>query len=101
MPDGSRIIGVARSQLSPADYVAQVEAGLPPPSPQGRASTRSLGALRRAASPTSPPTPRSTNGWDQLAARLGGRDEVVRVFYLATSPELFGPICERLRASAW
>eukprot|EP01037_Dinobryon_pediforme_P002651 gene2651-2690_t len=34
-------------------------------------------------------------GWDTLARALGDSPSI-RVFYLATAPELFGPICENL-----
>ncbi len=39
-------------------------------------------------------------GWPELAAALAGQPGRIRVFYLATAPELFGPICERLSANA-
>jgi glucose-6-phosphate 1-dehydrogenase len=35
-------------------------------------------------------------GWPDLAARLAEQPNRIRLFYLATGPELFGPICERL-----
>jgi glucose-6-phosphate 1-dehydrogenase len=35
-------------------------------------------------------------GWPELAARLDEVDDHIRVFYLATAPDLFGPICTRL-----
>ena len=35
-------------------------------------------------------------GWRELAKKLEGGEERVRAFYLATSPELFGPIAEQL-----
>ena len=35
-------------------------------------------------------------GWRELAEKLEGGEERVRAFYLATSPELFGPIAEQL-----
>ena len=35
-------------------------------------------------------------GWPELARRLADRPDHIRVFYLATAPELFGPICDRL-----
>jgi glucose-6-phosphate 1-dehydrogenase len=35
-------------------------------------------------------------GWDRLAAALGEADGRVRVFYLATSPQFYGPIARRL-----
>jgi glucose-6-phosphate 1-dehydrogenase len=36
------------------------------------------------------------DGWLALEKELADRMDVVRVFYLAVGPELFGPICERL-----
>ena len=93
----SRIIGVSRSQLTPADYKAKAEQALRRYLHKDEFDEKTwerFGARIDyvAADAT------STNGWGQLQERLGGRDEVVRVFYLATSPELFGPISERLRA---
>ncbi|WP_417770097.1 glucose-6-phosphate dehydrogenase [Stappia sp.] len=38
-------------------------------------------------------------GWPELARALDGREEVVRAFYLAVSPDFFGPICERIGAN--
>jgi hypothetical protein len=35
-------------------------------------------------------------GWDQLATLLADRPEQIRVFYLATAPDLFGEICRNL-----
>lgn len=35
-------------------------------------------------------------GWVDLAAALGPYEERIQVYYLATAPHLFGPICERL-----
>ncbi len=40
---------------------------------------------------------RPDGGWEGLAARLD--PERVRVFYLATSPDLYGPICRNLAAA--
>jgi glucose-6-phosphate 1-dehydrogenase len=38
-------------------------------------------------------------GWAEFAASLKQRNGNVRVFYLATAPDLFATICERLRAA--
>ena len=35
-------------------------------------------------------------GWDELAIELNDQPDRVRAFYLATAPELFGPICNVL-----
>ena len=36
-------------------------------------------------------------GWPELSAALNAYSDRIIVFYLATSPELFGPICERIK----
>ena len=38
-------------------------------------------------------------GWQEFGAALQQRNGNVRVFYLATAPDLFATICERLRAA--
>jgi glucose-6-phosphate 1-dehydrogenase len=37
-----------------------------------------------------------TDGWPALAEKLSDAPERIRVFYLATAPDLFGPICEQI-----
>ena len=39
-----------------------------------------------------------TGSWDELAVQLSGREDVIRVFYLAVSPNLFGVIARHIRA---
>jgi glucose-6-phosphate 1-dehydrogenase len=38
------------------------------------------------------------DGWDRLISILAERTDCVRAFYLATSPDLYGPICRNLGA---
>jgi len=38
----------------------------------------------------------SDAGWDALAERLNALPDLIKVFYLATAPAHFGPICARL-----
>ena len=92
-----------RSQLTHADYVAQVEAACRRYLQQGRVrrdGARSVSApadhLRRRS------TPPRRNGWAELrrARWAAGTRTGPRLFYLATSPDLFGPICERLPVPA-
>ncbi|MGD9511150.1 MAG: glucose-6-phosphate dehydrogenase [Geminicoccaceae bacterium] len=92
MPEGSRIVGVARSRLSTEDYVAQVEAACRQhigdafdPEVFGRLAQRITYVPLDAA---------SREHWADLAHILAGAEDRPRLFYLATSPELFGPICE-------
>ncbi|MDQ2695829.1 MAG: glucose-6-phosphate dehydrogenase [Pseudomonadota bacterium] len=94
LPAEGRIIGAARSPMDRADYLAFVEAGL----------------RRRLADAFDP------NAWEcfarrldyvplemteaadyrRLAEALRGTESHVRVFYLATLPDLYAAICEHL-----
>ena len=92
MPEGSRIIGVARSHLATPDYVVQVEAACREhvgeafdPAVFARLAQRiTFVALDVSA----------REHWAELAQVLAGAEDRARPFYLATSPDLFGPICE-------
>lgn len=94
LPPSCRIIGAARTEQTREAYLAQVEAALgqfvgEKRDPQvlerflGRIDYAHVDAL-------------GEGGWDDLAARLSQAPERIRVCYLATSPDLFGPICQQL-----
>lgn len=102
IPPDARIIGVSRRDIGREAYVAQVEAGL----------ARHLGADAVDAATWSRFHARLYHqtvdaagdaGWDGLAALLadhpGAGPDRIRVFYLATAPDLFGPVCTRLRGA--
>ncbi len=42
-------------------------------------------------------TVRSSDGWEQLDSLLEGEPDRIRVFYLATSPDLYGAVCKNLQ----
>jgi glucose-6-phosphate 1-dehydrogenase len=93
MPENSRIVAVARSDLTTEAYLAQAEAACRrhidgqsfEPEVFARFARRlayvRLDAARR-------------ERWDGLAAALAGGEDRPRLFDLATSPDLFGPICQ-------
>ena len=90
MPDGSRIVGCARRELTAEQYVAQIEAAC---------RTHVAGAFepevfaRLARRIDYVPLDAAGDGnWAGLAAALAGGEDRARLFYLATSPDLFGPI---------
>lgn len=95
VPPGSRLIGVARDALADADYHARVREalikslgnGLPEEAVHGFLGLIGYHALDA----------RKDEGWDEFAASMHALHDRVCVFYLATSPEIFVPICERLR----
>jgi len=96
IPAGSRVIGVARDALSDAEYRSRVRPAIEKDAGWSAESKlaadefvdfvgyRALDATR-------------AEGWAELAALLGSTGDRVRVFYLATGPDLFAGICGKLK----
>jgi glucose-6-phosphate 1-dehydrogenase len=96
IPPGSRVIAAARSDLTDEAYRNRAEQALRQHVAADLDSDvlhRFLGMLTYA-----PVDGAGEAGWADLAGTLQGRPEQVRPFYLATSPELYGPICHNLAA---
>ncbi len=94
IPSDSRIIAVARSDLSIESYRGRAKKALrqyvEPDNLKGDAETgfqKMLHYVRLDAAA-------EKQDWSELQAMLA--PDRVRVFYLATSPDLFGPICDNL-----
>jgi glucose-6-phosphate 1-dehydrogenase len=97
LPPDSRIIGLSRGELSCETYAALIEEAVRdhvrPEYVDDERVGRFLGRLDHVTLDAG-----GARGWDDLVARLAGQDERVRVFYLATAPDLFGPVCRQLGA---
>ncbi|HYD99458.1 MAG TPA: glucose-6-phosphate dehydrogenase [Alphaproteobacteria bacterium] len=96
LPEDGRILAVSRKPLTNEDYRAAVEQALHTHlheelDPEIWARFRNR--LEHVAVDAT-----GSDGWGDLAGRLGDTDKI-RVFYLATSPSLFGPISQRLKAN--
>lgn len=96
IPPETRIIGLARGKMSTkawrdmareaiADHVEEADVEKP-------VVERFIARLTYVAVDALGET-----GWAELSALLAAAPERVRVFYLATSPDLFGDICRRLK----
>ena len=98
IPPESRIIGVSRGDLGRDGYAAEIEAVLREHLPETALDpdclTRFRGRLDHVALDAV-----GARGWPELAAKLEGASERVRVFYLATAPDLFGRICRNIGAA--
>jgi glucose-6-phosphate 1-dehydrogenase len=93
MPQGSRIIGAARADLTEPAFRAQVQAAIAEFVPGGRQDPAVIAAfLDRLTYVAIDAT--GTSGWAQLKALM--RDGVVRAFYFSVAPSLFGDIAQRL-----
>ena len=96
LPEQARIIGASRRSVSRSDFQAFAREALADHvADKDRDATvleRFLDRLDYLSVDA-----REDGGWDELARRLEQRDDI-RVFYLATTPELFSPVAERLGA---
>ncbi|MFC3127609.1 glucose-6-phosphate dehydrogenase [Pseudoroseomonas globiformis] len=94
-PDSSRIIAVARTELDTEGYRKRAEAALrqhvDAASLDEDMLTAFLDLLRYHLVDAL-----GEQGWPELVASLNERPDQVRAYYLATSPDLYGTICQRL-----
>ncbi len=95
LPSDARIVGVARRPLDDDAFRALAHTALADAigafSPGADDVARFLGRLHYVAA-----DPAADDGWRRLAELLQASGDRTRVFYLATAPELFGPLCARL-----
>ncbi len=95
MPAESRIIGISRRDYSKESYAALIEQAIrehvDPAQIDEHHLARFLGRLEHVTLDAT-----GKGGWEDLRGLLTGRDDRVRVFYLATAPRLFGDICRRI-----
>jgi glucose-6-phosphate 1-dehydrogenase len=91
--DPTRIIGVSRRDMSRAEFQKTVRNALESHKEgDGQALERFLKRIDHLALDVT-----GEKGWDELKILMGA-DERVRAYYLATSPDLFGPIARRIGA---
>ncbi len=95
IPEDSRIIAISRSDLDRDVYAGQIKDALREHVEEDLTDedvlTRFLGRLDHVTLDI-----RDDAGWSELAKRLEGHGDRIRVFYLATAPGLFGEICEKI-----
>ena len=92
---GSRLIGVARDSLSEGDYRERVREAVLKAVGEQEAAPSLAGFLELVSYHAL--DARKDPGWSEFAAAMQPSPDRVCVFYLATSPEIFIAICERLR----
>jgi glucose-6-phosphate 1-dehydrogenase len=95
LPDEAVIIGAARAHLDDAGFVAQARQAIleyvPETERDDDVLARFLARIRYVSVDAT-----GDAGWAALKARVDETPDQVTVFYLATGPALFGPICEHL-----
>ncbi|MGI9389150.1 MAG: glucose-6-phosphate dehydrogenase, partial [Boseongicola sp.] len=93
IPDGSRIIGTARTQQTQDEFRSRVNEWLIEFAPNQDAETvrKFLSTLDYISADAT-----SDAGWKAVASRLGAANERVRAFYLSVAPRFFAPTAERI-----
>ena len=98
LPESGRIIATARNSYSRDEYLALVERQIDAFIPAGERSGPEWSAFLKRLDYVAVDASEA-GGFARLAESLGNQAERVRVFYLATAPTLFGPICDHLNQS--
>ncbi len=96
IPDQSRIVAVSRSEIGREGYLGEVEEALGRYVPEAERDPETLARFLRRLDHVALDAI-GDDGWGDLKAKVEATPNTIRVFYLATSPGLFGPICERLQ----
>ncbi len=97
MPAGARVFGAARSDLDDAAFRDRAAHALAAYVPEQAREPATVDRFLAALSYVRLDAARPDGGWEGLAALLD--PERVRVFYLATAPDLYGPICRNIAAA--
>ncbi len=97
MPADSRVIGAARSDLSDDDFRRHAAEALEKHVPKKDRDPEIIEKFCKQLEYASLDAAKD-DGWDALRDKLLESADRVRMFYLATSPDLYGPFCQRLKA---
>ena len=98
IPPGSRIVGAARSKLSDDDFRARADEAVHTFAPADTVEDATLAGFK-ALLRYVPMDGSQADSWTPLKELLEGEPGRVRVFYLATSPDLYGAVCHNLGAA--
>ena len=95
IPQGARIIGVSRRAMSDDELRTFAKKALEKYVPEKERTAADVEAFVKRLSYVALDATQD-KGWEALAKALKPGEDHIRVFYLATTPDLFGPICGRL-----
>ena len=98
IPSEARIIAVARSPLSDDDYRGRIAKALKDHVAASDLDAALAGHFCERLFYAQLDASQAT-GWQGLKDILGANPDRVRVFYMATSPDLYGPVCQNLQSN--
>ncbi|MCC5991012.1 MAG: glucose-6-phosphate dehydrogenase [Rhodobacteraceae bacterium] len=97
IPEGSTIIGAARSDVTLDEFLSTTKSALQKYLPAKELDSDKVAGFL-AMLDYVPIDARGTDGWQELAARM--RTDKVRAFYFSVAPALFGDLAQRLHDHA-
>jgi glucose-6-phosphate 1-dehydrogenase len=97
LPDGARIIGVSRRKLPDDEFREFARKAIEEHTAEVERKPEVIERFLTRLSYVTLDISRD-EGWEALGKVLESGQERIRIFYLATSPDLFGPVAERLGA---
>ncbi|WP_342358911.1 glucose-6-phosphate dehydrogenase [Terrarubrum flagellatum] len=95
IPESSRVIGASRKPMSDADFRAFAKSAIEEHVPDKERTPESVEHFIQRLAYVAVDA-MSDGGWSDLKALIEKARGHIRVYYLATGPDLFGPICDRL-----
>ncbi|SHG77560.1 glucose-6-phosphate 1-dehydrogenase [Cognatiyoonia sediminum] len=95
MPEDSRIIGAARSDIDSAGYRVMIKEAIAEFGGEEKSETKAIAKFLDRLEYV-PVDARGEGGWSELAALV--RSDVIRAFYFSVGPGLFGDLAERLHS---
>jgi len=95
MPEDSRIIGAARSDIDSAGYREMIKEAIAEFGGEEKSETKAIAKFLDWLEYV-PVDARGEGGWSELAALV--RSDVIRAFYFSVGPGLFGDLAERLHS---
>jgi len=95
LPDEANIVGVSRRPMSDDEFRAFAHQALTDHVPASELTGPCIDRFIARLSYISADAGKE-EGWSELGSRMAEHAERIHVYYLATAPELFGPICEKL-----
>ena len=96
MPDDSRIIGAARSEMSESEYRDLVRDALAEFGKKHAEDKHAVEAFLKHLHYVAVDA-MGDGGWKEMKALLRDEEGLVRAFYFSVGPSLFGPLAEQLR----
>ena len=95
LPEDARVIGTSRREMAPSDFIEDARQSIIAHVPADEVSPESLARFLSRLSYVAVDAA-SEDGWDNLVSHVGLNPARIHVYYLATAPEFFGPICTSL-----